>query len=675
MAADDLTQLGSAVRWEMTGIADEWAGMRPWYEAPERDRLLALMDAPTDDARRLEEQLRAGARLLVTYAGELAGIQRTLADLEWRASAFRERVRHGVMVPVSESGRPTLLQTVVGLVGGVEPEVLVHWRESAEAVAENEALLAEYWQILERLTTAADEVENGIRALLTDAALVADTHPVPAESYDAPYLEMPWGWPATEEMNVVEDITEGGRRIWDGLLAFLPLLGIDPVTGALSAGTAAQSWLGVGNLLGSVMVAAAYPEARMERWGLAQLPWLQDRYRTAGSVGLMVGYDAAAAEVGESAWHGWRDNPWATGMDAGFTVLSAVAPGAGAARFAAMSARTARWARITGLGADFLVPGGSFAVAGAARLTGNLADLARFGDHLPGVAVRQAGAADAFTHTPASDHFFGSTTAERSGGVGTVDEAAGSGEGPAGSDAWEPVTEPDLDGAPPQQPPNDPPGTGGGDGSPGDGAGDDPADGDDAPPVRPELLSPWHPGVVSSVEPLYPDLEWAQTYGSGDVHLPGWDPPRTPADTFTPGSGGHGWYAEIRQVTKPSFEYQMQVSGLLPDAGGRLPEYYRTTPDGREVSYDGMVMRGDVAVHQEMKNGWDDLAFLPDSPHAIAKLDDWIEQARRQVAGLPPGGVLEWHLSNAHAAAAIREAFAKPDLGLVDVVVLYTPRL
>lgn len=602
IAAADLSKLGQAVRWQVTGIAADWHSMRPWYVAPEQEALLGLMDAPATDAREMEESLGSARRILEAYASELQDIRHTLAELEWRAEVFRARVRNGVMVPASEARRPTVLQSAVGLLQGYEPEVLVPWFQDTKTCAENAALLAEYWQVIERLSTAADDVENGMRGLLTETALVEDTTPIPAAVFDASYIEMPWGWPVEEDRNVLESLADGGGRIGQTVLDLLPLLSADPKT-------ASQAWGAMADLAMSVVVAAAYPESRWARYGLDRVPWMHDRYRTAETLGLAVGYDASAAGHGASPWHAWDDDAIATGIEAGFNVASISVPSAGISRFAALSARSARATRWTALAADVAVPGGSFLVAGSSRFAGSLGDAVGMTNHLRvgvtpvNLSALIDGAADTIRHPPALDRL----VATRG--------------------------------------------------------------------VRPELLSPWHPGLVSTFEPLQPHLARAQTYASGDVRLPGWETPWSPENTFTPGSGGEGWYAEARQVEKPAFQYQIQVSGILPDANGMLPEYYRTTPDGREISYDGMVMRDDIPVHQEMKNGWDDLAFRPDSPEVARTLSAWTRQAARQVAALPPGGVLEWHLSNPHAAAALRDAFSQPHLCLEDVVVLYTPRL
>src|SRR5690606_21114599 len=283
-----------------------------------------------------------------------------------------------------------------------------------------------------------------------------------------------------------------------------------------------------------------------------------------------------------------------------------------------------------------------------------------------------------FRHTPLSDELFGPTTAERPNAVGTADEGVTPGEV---GDAVAPGTRPDgsveptAADAPPPRPPDEPP-PGGGDG----GAGDDPGGRDDRTPDDdggrgdPRLLSDRYPGETSSVLPLDPDVARAATYASGDVHHPGWDPPRSPADSYTPGPGEHGWRAENRPLHREPMKYQMQVTGLRPNANGWLPEYYRTGPDGNVISYDGMVVRDGVEVYLEVKNDWSELAFRPGSPEMQAKMKQFVEQAQDQVAALPPGAVLEWHVSDPHAAAAIRQEFADLDNGLPNVVVLYTPR-
>jgi len=121
-------------------------------------------------------------------------------------------------------------------------------------------------------------------------------------------------------------------------------------------------------------------------------------------------------------------------------------------------------------------------------------------------------------------------------------------------------------------------------------------------------------------------------------------------------------------------KYQMQVTGLRPNANGWLPEYYRTGPDGNVISYDGMVVRDGVEVYLEVKNDWSELAFRPTSPDMESKLAQFGKQARDQLAALPSGAVLEWHISDPHAAAAISRYFADPDVDLGSVIVLYTPR-
>lgn len=679
MAGEELKALGDAVRWEITGIAADWAGLRPWYVAPEQESMLGLMNAPADDARDLQECLRTASNALATYAGELVPIQRDLADLEWRAGKFREEVRHGVMVPVSESGRPTLLQAAVGLLGGAEPEVLVYWRESAEVVAENAALLAEYAQILERLSTAADAVENTILGLLTDATSLEDTTPIPAESFDAHYVEMPWGWPAKEDMNVLEDIADGGGRVWEGLLAFLPMLGIDPATGRVGPAVAVQSWLGMGNVLGSVALATAYPEST-HPW-FAQLPWMQERYRTAETAGLLAGYDAVAGAAGESPWHEWRDNPWATGIDTAFNVLSFLAPTAGAARFAGLSARTARWARITGVGADFLVPGGSYAVAGAARVTSDLADLARFGDRIPGIGARPAGLVDAASRTRLSDEMF-ETTAEGAGGAGVGDAVTGAGSTEAGATNSTGTSAPvggqqsSTGGIADSSPGATPGGTDSGGGGPangGGGGGGGSASGTASGPDGPRPLSQAEVTAYQSLRPLTLDDVRGATYGSGDIHRPGLDPTRTPAQTYLHGQSTHGWRPLGTSGSPDSIAYQTQVTGVDRLPNGMRSEYTVMDANGNLVDYDGHVVRGKPPeeIFLEAKFGYHEFATDPNGQWAAERRDKVVSQARQQLDALPPGARLEWHVSDARGAAALKKLLIDQRLQGIDVI--YTP--
>src|SRR5690606_34223374 len=133
-------------------------------------------------------------------------------------------------------------------------------------------------------------------------------------------------------------------------------------------------------------------------------------HHPAAGPGLAEGIDAAAADHGASMFHAWDDDPIATGIESVGNVVLMLVPGAGAARFAGLSARASRWARITAAGADFVIPGGSFAVAGSVRVVSNLADAAQLSGRVTGLRLHPAGVVDvltdSFRHTPVSAELF-----------------------------------------------------------------------------------------------------------------------------------------------------------------------------------------------------------------------------------------------------------------------------
>lgn len=655
--------LGATVRGEMTGIAAHWKTMRPAYQAPAQERMLALMEAPADDARALHTTLRSAAALLDSYAAEIRLIQLDLADLEYRANAFRLRVQDGVSVPVSRTAQPSLTEAVGGFIGMAEPWVTVPWDEDTETVAENEALLAEHGVILSRLTVAADECENGLHALITEGTEHTDTGPIPPDAFDSPRVEMPWGYPRQERLSGIEQIGPGLVQIGQELFAMLAMVGIDG-TGRPSPLVAANAWAGAANLFGSALISAAYPPDKMRLFPPMWHGWLRNRYDAAAPLGLAVGYDAAAAEHGVSPWHAWEDRPITTGMVTVFNVATIWAPSRAGASAARLSARGARLARAADHAADFLVPGGSYLTTGGVRVTTHLADAAR-SRHIDGAQINPRAVIDGggAAESPVSDEVFGR-------GADRPPDTPGAGSGGAHE-------APSADGGG-RVPPDDgggtaPPGNGGGSG--GGNVDPPPLPGDDGF-INGEMYSDRYPGVVSSVRPIYPDLELAPTYESGDVARPGNHPPTTPTESLGVDGADHGWQGIRRPLHRESFQYQMQVTGIRPDPNGVLPEYVRTGSSGEQISYDGLTYRGGQDVYIEVKRGFDELAFGPLSEAMQAKLDGFVAQAAKQAEALPEGTLLEWHVSDRHGAAAIRARFdSDPDLAEFEILVVHTPRL
>lgn len=82
--------------------------------------------------------------------------------------------------------------------------------------------------------------------------------------------------------------------------------------------------------------------------------------------------------------------------------------------------------------------------------------------------------------------------------------------------------------------------------------------------------------------------------------------------------------------------------------------------------------RGPQEVFLEDKDGFRGMAFAPDSSYWEGRAEKALAQVQRQLAAIPPGAVLEWHVSDPYGAAALRRLFQ--DRLIYDVDVIYTPK-
>ncbi|MDO5053292.1 MAG: hypothetical protein Q4E05_10450, partial [Pseudoclavibacter sp.] len=99
--------------------------------------------------------------------------------------------------------------------------------------------------------------------------------------------------------------------------------------------------------------------------------------------------------------------------------------------------------------------------------------------------------------------------------------------------------------------------------------------------------------------PYTVDPHAAARYPSGQAHLPGGHPPHTPPETYRPEAGpdGSGFHFFNRGQDPSWGPYQSQVTGLLPDEQGRIPEWMQYDPNtGKYVAFDTRTHRGDTEV-------------------------------------------------------------------------------
>lgn len=176
------------------------------------------------------------------------------------------------------------------------------------------------------------------------------------------------------------------------------------------------------------------------------------------------------------------------------------------------------------------------------------------------------------------------------------------------------------------------------------------------------------------------DSEIGETYSSGDGHLPGEHPNSFPIETYDPVTGKGVKYVNYAEH-KAWMDYQAQISGFeLGTDTGKVQIAEHVVPSVDEfgqpssVKFDGHTTRGDppVEVFLEAKHGYSALYKDPDSTRADDYRESLLDQVERQQRALPPGAILEWHISDAASATKIMELFEKNDV--FNVNVLFTPK-
>lgn len=398
-SANDLRAMGKSVRAQMGDIDSEWSGLRDHYEAPEQGRVYKLMDPAVESATDLKSTLRKAAGHLDTYASSLECIKPRLKDIEKRAWDFRNKVQGGVEVEQPTTSRVYGARIDPGSDGGDDTKT-IPWNEDEDTVAKNEALLKEYAGLLEEISNAASTCANDINALV-EGKCVAKVETTPAEAFTNPQKPMPWGSPVAEDKTCGEQVGDAGKG-WGKALAEgvgQSVLGYNPGSNpwdrdSYTLKSAGQAWGGFGDLIRSTVVvpAAGYTQLgykltghdddEMPEWTTSK--WMNDRADVmASGWGGMVGYDHEAAKAGDSGWQKWKDNPWEAGTETALNIGTAFIPGAGTAGAGAKAASTggkvakaSKAGRVANGVADFVVPGGSWALKGGVTVGSKFKDLA-----------------------------------------------------------------------------------------------------------------------------------------------------------------------------------------------------------------------------------------------------------------------------------------------------------
>lgn len=408
-SATAMRSMGQAVEDKTTSVSTTWGRLPSCYRAPEQDSVYAVMRPAVTSADALHTRFDAAARHVDTYAGALEAIKPRLADIERRATEFRNRVIGGVWVDASSAADASFMDHLGGIgdyiPGVTERRVKVSWNEDQDTVDENTRLLREYAQILSDVSAAVATCANAINGLNTNVCTVP-VETIPAEAFTSGETPMPWGYAVTENRNCRESVGQGAYTFGKDLLqgAGQLILGYNPANGDWFSGDAyGQAWGGLGDLVGSLLVMASpvgWVAAGMAATGNndnAFSDWMYDRavtLRNAG--GALVGWDPNA----EDGWHAWKEDGVAAGTGAVLSIGTFFIPGAGQVG-AGLKAGSigARVARISGAVTEFAVQGGSWVVKGGVKVLTGLRtiatrfDLGDFGGGFgPQLAVAGAGA-------------------------------------------------------------------------------------------------------------------------------------------------------------------------------------------------------------------------------------------------------------------------------------------
>ncbi|OBJ43549.1 hypothetical protein A5630_18830 [Mycolicibacterium mucogenicum] len=167
------------------------------------------------------------------------------------------------------------------------------------------------------------------------------------------------------------------------------------------------------------------------------------------------------------------------------------------------------------------------------------------------------------------------------------------------------------------------------------------------------------------------DPTLGSNYASGNPHYPGRWPPDSPPETWVPGETDNGW----KHFNRPDGEWldhQLQTGGIERAPDGRVPEYMQVDPrTGGVVAFDSHLYRGDQEVFIDGKIGREGMFWQPDNEYWLKRAASDLAVAQRQLSALPPGAILEWHVSNPQGAAALRQMLEARDIYGINVI--YTP--
>ncbi|MDO5052567.1 MAG: hypothetical protein Q4E05_06720, partial [Pseudoclavibacter sp.] len=408
-SAAALRAMGAAVRDRVRAIGAIWDELPGSYEAPEQERVYALMDPAEASAEDLCDRLEKAAGHLEWFADALGQIKPRLRDVEQRARDFRAEALQGYEVSAYEAEGTVL----AALFSGKSPfeTVRIPWNQHGPAATRNAELLGEYQGYLGQVSSVAAETANVIKLLIVHTQGVEAAQAITSDS-----LTLLWGPPASEELSCGESIGHGvGTWFHNNVTGLGALIGWDPTTGSFSGELAGQAWAGLADLAGSLAVVTLSYAGLLVTRGLVHAgagmnddfaEWFEDReFTVAAALASVVAVDLHAARQGGDPLQAWKENGVAALTESALNVGSFFVPAgavANALKIGGNGARAGAVAlRVAAEAAEFVVPGGSWLVRGGVHVTEYGLNAVRGLEPLPPSALRPGpGALAAVTEVP-----------------------------------------------------------------------------------------------------------------------------------------------------------------------------------------------------------------------------------------------------------------------------------
>lgn len=398
--AGKVRNFGSDTKTETDQAQGAWEGLQGNYIAPEQETVFGLLGPAVTDASTLDSNTSDAESALNTLADDLETEKSSLQTLTTEAGEFRDKALLGVKkytFPGSVFG-PRIENPIDGPIPNL-PDVpflveTVPWDNSETMIRANKHFYGRLEQIVANILNAETRCANKLRREIDYSLFPPETFP---EGYIDPATGRPadlpeditkqdvramdndsWGKPGEYRTRGCRDSVSHGSTnfLLGGIEGIGTLVGYDPESVSFGNGNVAkQSWLGLADLAGSLVVVAMIPPPAMNVIRAANhagvdhpvIDWIGERDdRVGGAVMGMVGIDMNA----EDPFHRWKDDAVATGTESVLNVASIFVPGPKGGTAILGSTRAAR---VITEAADAAVPGLGRALEGvvdAARLGG-----------------------------------------------------------------------------------------------------------------------------------------------------------------------------------------------------------------------------------------------------------------------------------------------------------------